>query len=38
MIEQLPKDWVTQTLNDVVIDIIDYRGKTPKKLGKVQLG
>ena len=33
MIEQLPKDWVTQTLNDVVIDIIDYRGKTPKKLG-----
>ena len=33
MIEQLPKDWVTRTLNDVVIDIIDYRGKTPKKLG-----
>ena len=33
MIEQLPKDWVIRTLNDVVIDIIDYRGKTPKKLG-----
>ena len=33
MIEKLPKDWEIRTLNDVVIDIIDYRGKTPKKLG-----
>ena len=33
MTGQLPKDWEIRTLNDVVIDIIDYRGKTPKKLG-----
>ena len=33
MIGKLPKDWETRTLNDVVVDIIDYRGKTPKKLG-----
>ena len=33
MIGQFPKEWEIQTLNDVIIDIIDYRGKTPKKLG-----
>ena len=33
MIGQLPNDWEIRALNDVVIDIIDYRGKTPKKLG-----
>ena len=33
MIGQLPKDWEIRTLNDVAVDIIDYRGKTPKKLG-----
>ena len=29
----LPKGWVETTLGEVVSKIIDYRGKTPKKLG-----
>ena len=33
MIQKLPKDWKIKNLNDVIVDIIDYRGKTPKKLG-----
>ncbi len=33
MIEKLPNGWATKELNDVILDIIDYRGKTPKKLG-----
>ena len=33
MIQKLPKDWKTTELNNVIVDIIDYRGKTPKKLG-----
>ena len=28
-----PKDWNHFKLNDIIVDIIDYRGKTPKKLG-----
>ena len=33
MIEKLPKGWEIKELNKVVLDIIDYRGKTPRKLG-----
>lgn len=33
MIQKLPKDWKTKKLNKIIVDIIDYRGKTPKKLG-----
>ena len=33
MIGKLPKGWEIKKLNEVIIDIIDYRGKTPKKLG-----
>ena len=33
MIQKLPKDWKIKNLNDVIVDLIDYRGKTPKKLG-----
>ena len=33
MIRKLPNNWEIQSLNDVIVDIIDYRGKTPKKLG-----
>ena len=33
MIRKLPKDWTIKKLNEIIVDIIDYRGKTPKKLG-----
>ena len=33
MIQKLPKDWEIKELNRVIVDIIDYRGKTPRKLG-----
>ena len=33
MIGKLPKGWDIKELNSVILDIIDYRGKTPKKLG-----
>ena len=33
MIQKLPIGWEINKLNDVIVDIIDYRGKTPKKLG-----
>ena len=33
MTQKLPKGWEVNKLNDVIVDIIDYRGKTPKKLG-----
>ena len=33
MIGKLPKTWEIKELNKVVLDIIDYRGKTPRKLG-----
>ena len=33
MIEKLPKGWQVKRLNSIILDIIDYRGKTPKKLG-----
>ena len=33
MIQKLPTGWQINKLNDVIVDIIDYRGKTPKKLG-----
>ena len=33
MIQKLPTSWKINKLNDVIVDIIDYRGKTPKKLG-----
>lgn len=33
MIGKLPKGWEIKKLNEVIVDIIDYRGKTPKKLG-----
>jgi type I restriction enzyme S subunit len=29
----IPQGWEVKPLNDVVDDIVDYRGKTPKKLG-----
>ena len=31
---ELPKDWRIGSLNDYLSLIIDYRGKTPKKLGR----
>ncbi|MBD2151643.1 restriction endonuclease subunit S [Pseudanabaena sp. FACHB-1277] len=31
---EIPKDWHIGTLNDCLSLIIDYRGKTPKKLGR----
>ncbi|WP_412470255.1 MULTISPECIES: restriction endonuclease subunit S [unclassified Halobacteriovorax] len=31
--QDIPKGWSTEELKDVVSDIIDHRGKTPKKLG-----
>ncbi|MGL6509446.1 restriction endonuclease subunit S [Aeromonas hydrophila] len=30
---QLPEDWITPTLKDITSNIIDYRGRTPRKLG-----
>ena len=33
MVVESPKDWKLLKLNDIIVDIIDYRGKTPKKLG-----
>ena len=33
MIQKLPKGWKIKELNSVIVDIIDYRGKTPRKLG-----
>ena len=33
MIQKLPKGWKIKELNRVIVDIIDYRGKTPRKLG-----
>ena len=33
MVVESPKDWNHFKLNDIIVDIIDYRGKTPKKLG-----
>jgi type I restriction enzyme S subunit len=30
---KIPKDWSVVTMNDAITEIIDYRGKTPKKLG-----
>ena len=33
MIQGLPEDWKIKELNNVIVDIIDYRGKTQKKLG-----
>jgi type I restriction enzyme S subunit len=32
--QSIPKGWVETTLGEVVSKIIDYRGKTPKKLGE----
>ena len=29
----IPEDWYTSTILDIVTHIIDYRGRTPKKLG-----
>lgn len=29
----IPEDWHTSTILDIVTNIIDYRGRTPKKLG-----
>ena len=29
----IPEGWVVKQLGDIVLEIIDYRGKTPKKLG-----
>ena len=29
----IPQGWVVKQLGDIVAEIIDYRGKTPKKLG-----
>ena len=31
--DELPKGWKIETIDDLVENIIDYRGKTPKKLG-----
>ena len=33
MIQKLPKGWKIKELNSVIVGIIDYRGKTPRKLG-----
>ena len=33
MVQKLPKGWEIKELNKVIIDLIDYRGKTPRKLG-----
>ncbi len=33
MIQNLSNNWKIEKLDDVILDIIDYRGKTPKKLG-----
>ena len=33
MVVESRKDWKLLKLNDIIVDIIDYRGKTPKKLG-----
>ncbi|MCY9837154.1 restriction endonuclease subunit S [Aeromonas media] len=30
---QIPEDWITPTLKDITSNIIDYRGRTPRKLG-----
>jgi type I restriction enzyme S subunit len=30
---EIPEGWEVKTLNDVAEDIVDYRGKTPTKLG-----
>ena len=29
----IPEGWEVKTINDITLEIIDYRGKTPKKLG-----
>ncbi|MDH0318833.1 restriction endonuclease subunit S [Aeromonas caviae] len=29
----IPEDWSTPTINEITNNIIDYRGRTPKKLG-----
>jgi len=28
-----PEDWVTLPISDIILNIIDYRGRTPRKLG-----
>ena len=33
MVVESPKDWKLLKLSDIIVHIIDYRGKTPKKLG-----
>ena len=33
LVVKTPKDWKLLKLNNIIVDIIDYRGKTPKKLG-----
>ncbi|MEW7864394.1 restriction endonuclease subunit S [Aeromonas diversa] len=30
---QIPEDWITPTLKGITSNIIDYRGRTPRKLG-----
>lgn len=31
--EMIPEDWVVSTILNLTTNIIDYRGRTPKKLG-----
>lgn len=33
LVVETPKDWKLLKLNNIIVDIIDYRGKTPKELG-----
>ena len=33
VVDGIPEGWRVLTLDDIVLEIIDYRGKTPKKLG-----
>ncbi len=33
-LSEIPEGWRVENLNECLSDIIDYRGKTPKKLGK----
>lgn len=33
IVDGVPEGWEVKSLGDVVLEIIDYRGKTPKKLG-----
>jgi type I restriction enzyme S subunit len=30
---EIPKEWKIQELHDILDGVIDFRGKTPKKLG-----